>query len=370
MPTRFYFRTTEAAAISPGYAAWGYTTEALRRRMVVAKSGDAITLGSQIGPWTATIGFTALDRQYVSDPIAAQTISGTFGLQLMVREYATGDNVNSLYLCIKVVDSTGALRANIATLGYYGPTPLEFISNTTHRNKTGAYSDAFTAVNALAGDRIVVEIGYACSVACTTPEASAKWGDNATDLPVNETQTTDGAGWLEFSGTIQWPAAVVTGAASPSGKGSTAAAALAIILAGAQPSGKGGVAASGTVIGGAGIVEGAATLQAKGALTSAALNIALAGVALQGKSQLAAAALNVALAGATLQGKGGLVGSGIIIELAVASLQGAGQATPTALVIAFGGATLQGTGHIMAGEPATGAHMVKHMMTFHVGGGG
>lgn len=229
MATRFYFPLTTPpdGAITPSLAAWNYTTEVLRRKMVTAKpTGDAITQGSQIGPWTATAGQTAVDRQYISAPLAAgQTISGTVAAQVMVREFATTDNVDRGLLAIKVVSADGAtLRATLLALGNYGPT-LEFISNATCRNKTFADGDAITTYTpTIEGDRIVVEIGYQNSTAGTTPEAAAKYGGNATDLPVNETQTTNGAPWIEFSANLTFQSltgtgAVTAGAATGAGAG-------------------------------------------------------------------------------------------------------------------------------------------------------
>jgi hypothetical protein len=202
MATRFYFPATTVADVNPAPGAWNYITEAVFRYLAKTKGASPITLGTQVGPWTATAGQKALDRVYVSDPLSPQTISGTAKMQLMVREYATSDNVDQLILLIKVVSGNGAtVRGTLLALGNYAST-AEFINNATHRNKKGADGDALSSVVCLEHDRIVVEIGYCNSVAGTTPEASAKWGENATDLPENETQTTDGAGWIEFSGNI------------------------------------------------------------------------------------------------------------------------------------------------------------------------
>jgi hypothetical protein len=87
----------------------------------------------------------------------------------------------------------------------------EFINNATCRNKqiisaaNGAQTGA--TIVSVAGDRLVVEIGYTDFGGGSTPQGAAKWGENATDLPQNETQTTDGAGWLETNVDIAWQAA-------------------------------------------------------------------------------------------------------------------------------------------------------------------
>lgn len=211
MSTRFYFPVSTAADVSPAFdSGWNYTSEAVRRRLEDVKGTSDITVGTQIGPWTA--GNYALDRQYVSDPLAAQSISGTVKMQLMTREYDDTDNVGALLTCIKVVSNDGStVRGTLLSLGNYGPAS-EFINDPSHRNKTGADGDSLTAVSAQSGDRLVVEIGYTDGSLGITPEASAKWGERATDLPENETQTTDGTGWIEFSADIQMRDQDITGA--------------------------------------------------------------------------------------------------------------------------------------------------------------
>lgn len=225
MATRFYFPLDTAAPVNPDFtAAWNYTSEAVRRALASSKGSSSVTAGTQVGPWTA--GNYALDRQYISAPLAAQTISGTFKGQLMVREYADTDNVAAVLICVKVVSNDGStVRGTLLTLNYYGGA-AEFINNATHRNKKIADGDALSSVAAQAGDRLVIEIGYS-DVSGTTPEASAKWGENADDLPENETQTTDGAGWIEFSGTITFSQDI-----APSGIASAEAFGTAVVTRG------------------------------------------------------------------------------------------------------------------------------------------
>lgn len=212
MATRFYFPLDTAADVSPGFdSGWNYTTEALRRKMVTAKGASAITVGTQVGPWTAgqIPEHRALDRQYVSAPIAAQTLSiSTVKGQLMVREYAVQDNVDKIILMAKVVSNDGGtVRGTLFAIGS-GGLAGEFINNLSHRNKTLADGDATLLVVAEAGDRIVVELGYE-GTSTATPEASAKWGEDATDLPEEETQTTNGAGWIEFGFDVVFEATVL-----------------------------------------------------------------------------------------------------------------------------------------------------------------
>lgn len=202
--TRMYFPLSTAAPITNvSFGSWTNTAEAARYKLADTKGSSTITIGTQIGPWTGGNN-NALDRQYVSTRMNAgitftsgsTTISG----QLMVREYATGDNTSYINIYVRVVSEDGTTtRATIRSNGL-GNAANEFINNATHRNQTFSITCDASYTTVL-GDRLVVEIGYT-DQAGTTPEASAKWGENATDLPVNNTQTTDGAGWIEFSNTI------------------------------------------------------------------------------------------------------------------------------------------------------------------------
>jgi hypothetical protein len=212
--TRFYFPASTLADVSPAFGTWDGTSQALRRKMVTTKGTSAITAGSIIDVPTTGNG-QGLDRQYVSAPIAAQTISGTAKGYLMVREYATGDNVDRIYVRGFVVSNDGTTaRGSFLCFSTgspnfpaaLGPT-AEFISNATHRNKVIADGDTLTQnVITQDGDRIVLEIGYS-HTSGTSPQASAKWGENAADLPENETQTSDGAGWFELSMNIAFQSA-------------------------------------------------------------------------------------------------------------------------------------------------------------------
>jgi hypothetical protein len=110
MATRLYFPASDAAAVTPGFHAdWTYTSEALRRRLAHVKGSSAITAGTQIGPWTP--GQKALDRQYVSTRMNAGIVftSGltTYNVNLMVREFATADNVDKLLVGVSIVSEDG-----------------------------------------------------------------------------------------------------------------------------------------------------------------------------------------------------------------------------------------------------------------------
>ena len=202
-PVRFYLPGTEAAPVSPAFdGAWEYNSEALRRKLRVSKDTSTVSAGTTIGPWTS--GEDALDRQYVSERLAAGIVfdtSTTVKMQLMCRELAVADNVGTCKMGIWIVSEDGqTVRATLLAVANYSPTTTE--RPTTATNKIWADGDALTgSYTTVWGDRLVIEMGYT-DAAGTTPEASSSFGCSALDLPINETATV-GAGWIEFSNDIQ-----------------------------------------------------------------------------------------------------------------------------------------------------------------------
>lgn len=202
MATRLYFPASEAAAVSPAFdAGWNYTSEALRRRLAHVKGSSAVASGAQIGPWNNSAGQKALDRQYVSDALAAQTISGTCKGYLQVREIDAADNVDEIFVKAYVVSNDGStVRGTLLALAAPG-TQSEF-NVLGERAKQISGGSPVASVEAQTGDRLVLEIGYSNTNAGTTPEALARWGENAVDCPENETETAVRAGWFELSANL------------------------------------------------------------------------------------------------------------------------------------------------------------------------
>jgi YD repeat-containing protein len=196
--SRVYFSTTAESVAPAFHSQWNYTSEAARYKLSKTKGTSIVAAGTRIGPWTT--GTLALDRQYVSDPLAAQTISGTVRGYMMMREYAGTDDVGYAYATMKVVSNDGTtLRGTLLTLSVYQGSFSEFINNASHKNET--IFSSTTSITSLAvqdGDRLVIEIGYS-DLTGSSPEASSMWGENAPDCATNETDTTACAGWVEFT---------------------------------------------------------------------------------------------------------------------------------------------------------------------------
>ena len=210
MPIRFYFPSTgNFQQCQPAFnSSWSSnvkhnTTGAFRLRMTTVKGSDAITL-SPIFNVSATAGGTHLSRQYISDALwGDQVINGTVSGQLAVRHEAGTDNMDVIIPVLRVIDNKGtSVRGTLLNSGSYGGSEgTDFISTSSStRNKRIYTGQSVTPVNALDGDRIVLELGCGHTAAGTTPQYRCRYGTNAPDLPSNdETVTTDGAGWFQFN---------------------------------------------------------------------------------------------------------------------------------------------------------------------------
>jgi hypothetical protein len=204
--TRFYLPSTGAAAVSPAFthqATWDAVDNVDRLRCVTTKISSSMTSKTE---GKATTVDRQLVRQYVSDPINAQTISaGTVKGTVRVLESAANDNLDNISVKIVVVSRDGStLTGTILNLGEYVGVN-EFATSLTNRRV--ADGDTTTSVTANQGDRIVIELGFRNSATGTSVSGDMNFGDNsATDLGDNETGTAADNPFVELSNTITFEA--------------------------------------------------------------------------------------------------------------------------------------------------------------------
>jgi hypothetical protein len=203
-----------AAAISPTPdAAWEHTTRVLRRQLHPARGRSRMHDGSGIfGGFSArddlsysgiSSGDDLLWYQFISPPLAAQTISGTVKGQLRVAEGSTSDDERA-QVVIRVVSGDGTTVRGTLLGPDTGALSSEFGTSATNRRFPRGGAQTMTSVAAQAGDRIVVEIGCRHHGTTTSSNPLAVVGDAAaSDLPEDETTTSNSNGWIEFSNAIQ-----------------------------------------------------------------------------------------------------------------------------------------------------------------------
>lgn len=153
---------------------------------------------------TATANWDELIIRYISDPLAAQTISGTLDINLLVRETdAAANMVTHIHAYITAGD-TNTVRGTILT---------DFIDTTEWSVSATDYASVYVTGIALssqaitAGDRIVVEIGYQAQNSVTTNYTGALKVGGSTAAATNETGQTSSStkcGWIEFSQDLLW----------------------------------------------------------------------------------------------------------------------------------------------------------------------
>lgn len=206
MASRLYLPAATAADVSPAIsAAWTFGSVNFRGKLASTKGSSALTNGTATPCSTNTALFT-IDRQYVSDPLAAQLLLKTATVlgQLMVTESNADDNVNQLCSGLRVVSFDGTVERGVIYPVQNCGNTAEFL-NGAYRNKRFATGQSLQALGLAADfaiqerDRLVLEIGFAVAAGSVTPIATGKWGENSTDLPQDNTQLTDGNGWFEMS---------------------------------------------------------------------------------------------------------------------------------------------------------------------------
>jgi hypothetical protein len=205
--TRFYLTNGDPQGLSPAFdASWDLTSSATRVGMKTFVRSRAFANASVTEASTSGT-FDVLIRQYVSDPIAAVTISGTVKGIIRVLEDATDADFRS-QMVIRVLsyDCSTVRGTLIASDG--GALVSEWDATTlTNRKFPLAWAGSGTSVTSVAaqdGDRIVIEVGYRShNVTATGKTGTMRFGDaSLSDLAEDETSTVDNNPWVEFSDTI------------------------------------------------------------------------------------------------------------------------------------------------------------------------
>jgi hypothetical protein len=223
--TRFYLPSTTVADASPAFSAtWNATSGAVRRKTVTTASSTADATHT-IDPFTATTPELTLFRQYVSDPIDAQTLSpgGAWTAKGQIRcvEETTGVNAG-LAIGIRVVSNDGSVvRGTLLdvtaadALGLLECDADATFAALENRQFVDAAETAvleLAEVVASAGDRIVIEIGIRDTSTSTATGAALSFGDDGTgDLGENSTDTTATNPWVQLSGTVAFQSAASNG---------------------------------------------------------------------------------------------------------------------------------------------------------------
>ncbi len=205
MSTRFYLPTTGNAAVSPAFdAAWGVTAGADTLTLSSSRSGSAFATKTTAESTTSVVD--VLSRQYISEPLVAQTISGTVKAIIRASENTSTADARA-QVVIRVVNGRGDVVRGTLLAASAASLASEFGASLQDRKFPLAWSGSGASVSSVAaqtGDRLVVEIGWrAHNTASTSRSASFEYGDAAgSDLPEDETGTSQLCPWVELSATL------------------------------------------------------------------------------------------------------------------------------------------------------------------------
>lgn len=211
MATRFYLPETLAGQVTPPAptADWEHINTGPPVRFLLRAPDASALTSTAYTPDAAdhTVDQDACHRQYVSEALAAQTITGNIKAQLQCFE---GNAGNNLFLTLKVLVCTNSGGSTVGTaLAITRDTTTELTTTTaTNRNFP---STALTSTGVSAGDRLVIEIGVGgLPVAAGGTQghnATLRWGCDASsgDLPEDDTQTgTTYRPWIEISTNLRF----------------------------------------------------------------------------------------------------------------------------------------------------------------------
>jgi hypothetical protein len=203
--SRFYLNATLAAPISPSFASgWESTTSAVRRMM--GRPSLAVSTKTNLGlAETSTSGtFDRLIYQFVSEPLGlASTISGPLTGLIRATESSTSADFRS-QMVVKVVSGDGTtLRGTVID---FDASALSNEWPTTSASRAfPVVTTVVTPVDAQAGDRIVVEVGYrAHNTSSTSFTGTLRAGHTVGGTDFTATaQTADNNPWIDISATTR-----------------------------------------------------------------------------------------------------------------------------------------------------------------------
>lgn len=206
MATRLYFPDGVAGPVTPpvpvGGTEWEHVNSSVNALLFYPDSSALNTVAYTPDAADDLTNRDSHHRQYVSDPLQAQTLAGNVTAQFQCLETFANDN---LFLTMKLlVCSYNGATTQATLLAITRATSKEL--GTTIENRTFP-STALSSFACAAGDRLVIEVGVGGNITSGTGgvighNGSIRWGCSASsgDLPVDETTT--GAtfrAWIQFS---------------------------------------------------------------------------------------------------------------------------------------------------------------------------
>lgn len=199
MATRLYLIDGTDMGLTPAFDAnWGVTTSADRSTLFPYKNNTA-NVSKTSGASGTTTAISVLNRQFISVPLVAQTISGTFAGQIAGLVSSTTGAVALPAVSVRVFSNDCTTVRAILYSDVTTGTGTAYTTTSTNRSHPAATS--VTSYTCVTGDRLVIEIGFRKTSGTTSITATQVFSGNyaSTDQAVNNTNTTALPSWVEFS---------------------------------------------------------------------------------------------------------------------------------------------------------------------------
>jgi len=208
MPTtRFYLPSSGAAAVTPANAAWDKTTGA-GSALAAVRTKISSAMATVTNTKDSTTLHSSLIRQYVTEPLGSQTITGHISGAMRCIESNIGFSA-CVAVSIRACSQDGTTIRSPALLAisnsdlYTSGTVHEMANALTNRlleDVNEATSITLTSCTLSDGDRLIFEFGYKSSDTSTTRTGGISFGDDsATDLSSTDTTVTVANNpWIEF----------------------------------------------------------------------------------------------------------------------------------------------------------------------------
>lgn len=204
MATRFYVgaQRGDSPVYPTFHGSWEFKLEGWITRMGLIKQAGFGGFGTSAGEDSTSICDCAT-AMFVSDTLATQQITGTVQAQVLCREDDAAADGRAQML-VRVISQYGDTERGVALAHSGAALSSEFVAEpTAMTNRTFPLGGAasLTTVQAEAGDRLVVEMGWrAHNVSGSFLQGYLTFNaGGSTDLPVDQTTTDSSNAWIEFS---------------------------------------------------------------------------------------------------------------------------------------------------------------------------
>lgn len=200
--TRFYFPGVSTNAqrdfsnTSPAWSGSWANANGNDTIQMSPKNGNTASTTRTGAPASADGSYAFI--RFISRPLQAQTISGTFKGTVRVGEGNVSDNFVNIVVIVRTIIAGGISigATNLVDFNTYVPANT---FSTTLTNRRIADGDSVNTISVGAGDRLDVELGFK-RVSGTSAQSQIYLGENnSIDCADDEVGTTPCNGFIEFS---------------------------------------------------------------------------------------------------------------------------------------------------------------------------